>query len=458
MKTYAIVCAMLAPLMPAAAANPFTSAPGVRAGVMRHAPAGEGELMSRGLSTAFDLLVPGGRGGWYPSRVLTQSYDPSTGEWSSGTPTTVSYDALHRVTGVRVAMPSVTGGEAYTVALGYDTDESVLPDTVTMSAYGSAARQLHVVYDSVVTDYPVKVEERTARGDGGWSSWAVTVDVAVERDSRGRVTAVTPRVLATDDLPLRYEKMVIDYGTSDYPVSVTSHEASDNGNGGVELDDGVSLTGLRFETCTNQIFFLTDLYTASNRLMECDFSDDDGCTRHMTFTYDDLGSYRASYTGTDDGEPVTGAMSMEYTDSYGSYVSTMRTAYTATGEYEEETETLVLDGYGLVLEHKSEQRDTDDTLVELDSWVKGSVGYSPSTGFPVMYTQSVRVDNSDIFSPVTRQLYDGYDPTAGAALAPADALRLSPKGIYTLDGRRLPAGAVPAPGFYIVDGVKTLVK
>lgn len=68
------------------------------------------------------------------------------------------------------------------------------------------------------------------------------------------------------------------------------------------------------------------------------------------------------------------------------------------------------------------------------------------------------MEGSDSFAPVMRQLFDGYDPTAGIAAPGADEAAPGAKGIYTIDGRPLPDGAVPASGFYIIDGVKTLVR
>lgn len=412
------------------------------------------------LGRSLDMLLPGGKAGWYPGLIVTQSLDHSTGVWSTVSSTSITYDEQHRATAITTALPPATGSAAYTIRLGYESEKSELPDTVTVGAFDNALEQMHITYDPIVTSYPVKIEERSSRPDGSWSAWRVTLDVEVTRDERGRVTAVKPRVLDADDLPLEYEWLEISYGTGDYPVAVKSFVASDDGDSGVALDDAVELTGMKFEACDNQILMLTDLYTRSNRMTACHMTDDDGCELDMTVTYGERGSFTATSTGTDsDGAPVEEVMEMDYTDSYGSYTRLITTRHPATGYMEEEMEMAAYDEFGLLTESRSEERSTDpaDSPVETDLWVKGSVDYT-AAGLPQCYTRSAQVEGSDSFAPVMRQLFDGYDPTAGIAAPGADEAAPGAKGIYTIDGRPLPDGAVPASGFYIIDGVKTLVR
>ena len=151
------------------------------------------------------MLLPGGKAGWYPGLIVTQSLDHSTGVWSTVSSTSITYDEQHRATAITTALPPATGSAAYTIRLGYESEKSELPDTVTVGAFDNALEQMHITYDPIVTSYPVKIEERSSRPDGSWSAWRVTLDVEVTRDERGRVTAVKPRVLDADDLPLEYE-------------------------------------------------------------------------------------------------------------------------------------------------------------------------------------------------------------------------------------------------------------
>ncbi len=128
-------------------------------------------------------------------------------------------------------------------------------------------------------------------------------------------------------------------------------------------------------------------------------------------------------------------MEMDYTDSYGSYTRLITTRHPATGYMEEEMEMAAYDEFGLLTESRSEERSTDpaDSPVETDLWVKGSVDYT-AAGLLQCYTRSAQVEGSDSFAPVMRQLFDGYDPTAGIAAPGADEAAPGAKGIYTSTG------------------------
>ena len=412
------------------------------------------------LTSAFDMTLPGGKAGWYPEKIVSQTYEYDAQGWITTATSAMEYDEGNRVASVDVSLPAPTGSlPAYFIALGYGSEKSVLPDTVTVTAFGNPQIQYHVTYDGEVNTYPVKIESRTMLDDGDWSDWAVALDVEVKRDAKGRVTSVEPKVMKINDLPIEYEKLEITYATGEYPVAITSYSVDTDDSGRVKFEDMVRLTDMEFEECNNQILALTDLYKAPNRLTSCNMTDDDECNLKMTFTYGERNSYVASSTGIEDGVPVVEKLEMTYTDNYGSYTMTRTTQYSASGYFDEEFERVVYNEFGLIAELESYEDSTDPSegVTDEDVFVKGETDYFEKTGLPCEYVRSVKVDGTDLFAPVMRQLFDGYEPSSGIN-APAVSTENTAKGIFTIDGRRLPEGSVPAPGFYIINGIKTLVR
>lgn len=420
--------------------------------------ASRSNLSRSALSEAFGMMIPGGKEGWYPEKIVTQTYDFEGSGWNTAAATAVAYDDAHRVASVNVSMPAAGELPVYMIALGYGSEKAVLPDTVTVAAFSNPSVQYYVTYDEKVATYPVKIEKRTMLADGDWSDWSVRLEVDVKRDDKGRVTSVVPKTMKMEDLPIDYEKIEVTYG-DDYPVAITSYVAEPRDNGRVDFDDMVKLTNMTFDQCDNQILLLTDLYKDSNRLTACDMTDDDGTALQMTFTYGENGSYTALATGIDDGESVSRKMEMTYTDAYGSYTMTTTTQYTSTGYFDEEYERVVYNEFGLVEESEKYEQSTDpdDDPLEDDSFIKGITDYDEETGLPCEYQQTVKVEGTETFVPVMRMLFDGYEPTTGIVSPVATPAPAAAKGIFTIEGRRVPEGTTLAPGVYIIDGVKTLV-
>lgn len=394
---------------------------------------------------------------WHPEKIVTQTYDPEGAAWTTTATTSIAYDDAHRPVAVRLTM---SAEEGVSVALGYESASSSLPDTVTLMAFGTPQVQYHVTYDKVVATYPVKIETRGMAADGDWTDWAVALDVEVKRDDKGRVTSVEPKVMKIDGLPVEYEKIEVKYGEGEYPVSLKSYSAEPRKDGSVKFEEEVSLTDMAFEACDNQILMLTDLYRWPNRLTACNMTDDDECNLKMSWTYGEDGSYVAEATGTEDGEEISRKMEMTYTDSYGSYKMSQTTTYNMSGYFEEEYERVVYNEFGLIEESETYEHSTDPDAGPLpeESFIKGTTKYWDTTDLPCMYVRSVKVDGTETFAPVMRQLFDGYEPSTGIAAPSADAPSRLKKGIFTIGGRRVSEGSALAPGFYIIDGIKTLVR
>ena len=151
-------------------------------------------------------------------------------------------------------------------------------------------------------------------------------------------------------------------------------------------------------------------------------------------------------------------MEMDYTDSYGSYTRLITTRHPATGYMEEEMEMAAYDEFGLLTESRSEERSTDpaDSPVETDLWVKGERGLHRGGTAAVLHPLGAGGGERQLRpgdAPALRRLRpDGGDSRPGA-----DEAARAPRG-YIHRRAPLPDGAVPASGFYIIDGVKTLVR
>lgn len=408
-------------------------------------------------------LIPAfGMTDWRPATMTIQQFDHNaTGDWADYSTVNVDYDPRGRVTRTEILLPAVTGAASTVTTYSYPSDGATQPDTVTVSIFNTV-EQTAILYDEVVDHFPTRIAMRSKTGAGAWTSWAVLREIAVERDSRGRVTQVTPRVLSAGDCDVietadECEALAITYGADSNPSTIVSRTAEyDDATGVVEFDDAVTLSNIRWKECNCQILTLADLYCDGNRPLAAGVRAD-GVTGTMTFDYGTDGGYTARFAGTEDGARYENSIVYEPLDGNGSFRRMERERNFTEGYEDMESLLERYDRFGICTELLRESTSTDpddDNPHEIDTHLRTAVTYSAADGFPQMTVTEVIIDGTTRFAPVRRVLYDGFNP-AGIAGIEADSPAAS-TGIYDLAGRRLRAAS--RPGIYIIDGRKVLVR
>ncbi len=284
--------------------------------------------------------------------------------------------------------------------------------------------------------------------NGSWANAGNTYRRYVTRNADGNVTRVVVAVLYEGEYDPT-EMLDIEYGPDKKATKITSSSLT--------TDDGLEFywvvgevySDIVWERTDGQIVSTDELFTLSNGIKSCVYSDGDveGQTISAEYT-DEKGSYKIVSDAVFDGEKAHMESVYKVVDDLGSYTITQAETY-GEGDMAESyvaTERYYVDEYGLETEvYASESMDGGPE--EILQWMKGAVTYDSDFGYPLEYVISEYDFDMEEFSDVMRVKFSDYVDAAGVQAIGVDAAD-GPVEVFNLQGVRVDP-ATAAPGLYI---------
>lgn len=399
-----------------------------------------------------------GRNGWLPTVVTveTNSSFSATPEWTQASTITYTYDDQGRVV---ESVQASTGVYFQTTTTRYTYTEygQVATQQIENTGVFAYSFGLKYTYDSICHNVVTKMEMRYSPSE----PYSTIYEIKITRDDRGRVVSVMPMFKDQDDdnditigigpLEFDFDAMVITYGEDGFPSSIVTGDLEWRGTTPM-MTEQVVFSNLKFDHCDGQITNIANIFVGDNRASSGTMTEE-GEISTFTTSYDGT-TYNLTVVEPDDVEELV----IETLDEYGSNVATSTETDRLTQRSASEININRYERFGIMTENK-ETEISQNGVETIDEWTKAEVTYDPSTGFPTMTVGSEWNSLKQTFEPTERHIYGAVAGIEDVAIdTPSGAAKPLRQGTFTLDGRSIPSGATLAPGLYIINGRKTLVR